>query len=83
MAVNSIDTDKIESERPNIDVFSSVGVGVGAFGLLGLEVSLGDTVMLFVEGRVTGDVQFTNTDDEIDAENLGGGEGLAGIRLRF
>lgn len=83
LAVNVIDTDRIERERPNVDVFNSAGVGVGGFGVLGIEVPAGPHVVFFVEGRATGDVQITQTNGNTDTENLGGGEGLAGVRIRF
>jgi hypothetical protein len=82
IAINVIDDDKIEDQKPALDV-SPVGGGAGIFGIGGLELLLGDTVTLFGEMRLSADVQLTDKGGSIDAENIGGFTGLGGIRLRF
>src|SRR5262249_4001521 len=67
---NIIDHKKLEDElqrrllaQQNVvaaDVtVSPVGLSVGVFGLIGLQVPLGDHVRLFAEGRYGGDWQVT------------------------
>ncbi len=80
--INVVDEDKIERARPGIDVFNEVGLGIGLFALLGLELRAADSLALFAEARAGGDVQLTD-DGDLGAESLGGFEGIAGLRLRF
>jgi len=104
LGVNIIDADKIEDElerrllatpgvvAAEVDV-TPVGLSLGVFGLIGLQVPLGDHVRLFAEGRYGGDWQVTGkvetdtatTSDstDIDVENLGGFSGIGGLRFVF
>jgi hypothetical protein len=82
IAVNVVDTDAIEAANPSLDVFEDVGFGIGAVGILGIEIPLGGLVSLYGEGRASVDVQLTDSDD-VDVENLGGLSGLGGVRIRF
>jgi hypothetical protein len=82
ISINIIDADKIERERPNVDVFGRVGTSVGATAIVGVEVPLGSRLLVFAEGRAGVDAQLTSSDD-IDVENLGGVSGIGGMRFRF
>jgi hypothetical protein len=82
MSVNVIDEDEIEDAMPGAFVISEVGVGVGALGILGIEIPLGDHFALFGEGRAGVEVQLTDAGG-VDVENIGGVGGMFGLRIRF
>jgi hypothetical protein len=100
LGVNLIDDEAIEEfilettpDAIDVDV-SPAGLSVGVFGLIGLQIPLGDHVRIFSEGRFGGDWQLTGkqvvdtgsgSDEEtdIDVENLGGLSAIGGIRFVF
>ena len=82
IALNIIDTEKIERERPGIEVFDKVGMGSGIFGLVGVLVPVNSNVSFFAEGRASFDIQLTHF-EETEVENLGGFSGLGGVVFYF
>jgi len=82
IAINVIDTEKIERERPSIDVFDKVGMGSGIFGLVGFLVPVYSKVSFFAEGRASFDIQLTEFEGT-EVENLGGFSGLGGVVFHF
>jgi hypothetical protein len=100
LGVNLLDDEAIEeflvATTPgavDADV-TPAGLSVGVFGLIGLQIPLGDHVRIFGEGRFGGDWQLTgeqvtNTgvgtteETKIDVENLGGLSAIGGIRYVF
>lgn len=85
--INSIDSDRVQRERPEISDVSDVGAGIGLLGLGGVEFPLTSHLSLFGEARVSVDFQLTEQEgrgsDDIGVENLGGAAAIAGIRMRF
>ena len=82
IALNIIDKEKIERGRPGIDVFDTVGIGSGIFGLVGFLIPVHSKVSFFAEGRASLDIQLTQFEGT-EVENLGGFSGLGGVVFHF
>ena len=82
IAVNVIDGDAVEAARPQLDVID-VGTGAGVAGTAGLELQLGDHFAIYTEVNASADVQLTDEDGSLDAENIGGVSGVGGVRVLF
>jgi len=88
MAVNLIDEDAVEAGLPpGSEVVLGAGIGLGGSGIAGLDIGLTDRLSLYAEARAGVQFQLTTTegggDEGLDVENLGGFQGLGGLRLRF
>ncbi len=91
LSVHVIDGDKIEQAHgPGTVVISDVGSGFGIIGFIGIEAPVTPALTIFAEGRLSGDYQFTKTEnlntageEELEVENLGGVGFLGGLRFRF
>ncbi len=88
VSFNTIDSKRVQQQRPGIIITSNTGQGIGVVALAGVEVPLSDPVSFFIEGRFIADFQMVELDtgpgdDDIEFENLGGVSALAGLLLRF
>jgi len=79
-SVNTLDEDKLEDAGWSVD--QGTGAGFAVDGIVGVEAPLGWRLSIFGEGRFGADIQLTDSDD-LDAENIGGISGVAGLRIRF
>ena len=90
VAVNSVNDEQIERGQPTRRVSEGSG-GVGAAGIVGLDVPFGDHFAIYSEVSLGADVLWLhngNNDDDWDltpyvSEGIGGVSGVAGIRVRF
>lgn len=82
-SVNVIDGDRIEEQRPGSEVVEDTGSGIGVFGVVGLEMSLGRRFSLYAETTASGDFQMIETNGEIETKNLGGVTAAIGARIEF
>ena len=95
---NDVSKYDIERANPALDVRDDVGLGYGAFAILGLELPLGTDLSLFAEGRLNLAYQVAGIDesaghgysdyyhdrvDDVITEDFGGGSAVFGARLRF
>jgi opacity protein-like surface antigen len=88
-AAYRIDRNEIERQRPLLDV-SKGGFGLGASGIIGVDVPLGDRFALYSEFSAGTDVLWSDDGRHDDwdlspynSEEVGGMTWIAGIRLRF
>jgi hypothetical protein len=94
--INVWDVDRIEDERPGLDIDGSTSSSGGIMGVAGLEVPLGDHFSIFAEARADASVQFTQecttaiingffveVCDDVDSSQLGGATGMLGVRYQF
>lgn len=95
LTLQALDNEKIErvleQSFASVDV-TPVALSVAVMGILGLEIPVGDHFAFFAEGRVGADIALTRTevdtggnktDDDLDAENLGGIHAIGGLRIRW
>jgi hypothetical protein len=83
---NIIDAGRVKREGEPFGTVNDFALGLGVFGMAGVEVPLGSRVALFAEGRVSADFQLTESKDVpggIDVANLGGYAGIAGLQVSF
>ncbi len=88
MGLNFFDEKEIEKKRPSVNIKQGWGLGYGILGLLGVEIPMGQEVVLFAEGRASGDFQLSHHENrsgknKLSIENLSGLTGMGGIRFRY
>jgi len=96
LQANDLSKRDLKRASSALDVRDDVGLGYGLFGLLGLELPISRDAVLFAEGRLNLAYQITGRNgarvyadyykdgvDKTAVEDLGGGSGVFGLRVRF